>query len=170
MTGAHGPVRVGGIREVDISHGSVARTVLASLVSATVDRVSTKDGVRCPLSGGVETLVICGQPRRLLSFVNSSPVRIDGTDSLMLLWLCRFWDAAITSQAMMDESATLGFSSSIVQLDPFPAKRADTFDRNGRAVTNPLRPLRKPRSVQARPRGLITFPRSCINASKIKGR
>jgi hypothetical protein len=88
----------------------------------------------------------------------------------MLFWRCRFWDVAVTPQAIRDEFATPAFTSHIVLLDPFQAKRSDTFDRDGRAVTIPLRPLRIQKSVQPRPRGLITFPRSCIKESKIKGR
>src|SRR5271157_3750040 len=41
--------------------------------------------MRCSLSGRVEALVVGGQPRRLLPFVNPCSVRIDGTDSWLLL-------------------------------------------------------------------------------------
>ena len=61
--------------------------------------------MRCSLSGRVEALVVGGQPWRLLPFVNPSSVRIDGTDSWLLLRLRRLRNAAITTQAVMHEDA-----------------------------------------------------------------
>ena len=61
--------------------------------------------MRCSLSGWVEALVVGGQPWRLLPFVNPCSVRIDGTDSWLLLRLRRLRNAAITTQAVMHEDA-----------------------------------------------------------------
>jgi hypothetical protein len=86
MARTHGPVRVRGIREVNVSHRDVAGTVLTSLVGATVDSVLAENGVRCTLSGRVETSVIGGQSRRLPPFVDRGSIRIDGMHSRLPLW------------------------------------------------------------------------------------
>lgn len=103
MARPHGAVRIRGIREVDISQGSIAGTILTGLVGASVDRISAKDGVRRPLSSEVETPIVRRQSRWLLPLIDSSSVRIDGTDSRLSLGPCRFRNAAITSQAIVHE-------------------------------------------------------------------
>ena len=75
------------------------------------------------------------------NLVNPCSVRIDGTDSWLLLRLRRLRNAAITTQAVMHEDVAPASAAHeigmklldlhIVQLDQFPAKWAQTIiDRN----------------------------------------
>src|SRR5208337_341281 len=120
--------------------------------------------MRCSLSGRVEALVVGGQPRRLLPFVNPCSVRIDGTDSWLLLRLRRLRNAAITTQAVMHEDAAPASAAHemgmklldlhIVQLDQFSAKWAQTIDRNVRAVAGP-QPLADPQLSRRDPTSAV---------------